>query len=193
MKLELVTGYIADAIIEVKKEKFRENFATIQEVSIIRKLIEQRLNEKNIPVLFLNSIGNGFNIDIDNDIITKTTKETLKISLNEDLAKIIYDSSFIYYCLCQILINKLNNSIEHACDNCINNCTKCFKMLSTLYLKEQINRNHDFITACKDNFSPLELLIIAENQRKEDPVLTKYETRIRRLSEIIRKDFAEDE
>ena len=33
------------------------------------------------------------------------------------------DEKFIYLCLCQIIVNKLNNSIEHNCLNCSRECS----------------------------------------------------------------------
>ena len=47
-KLVLQSGYIADAIIETKRKRFNENFTTMEEVYIIRQVIEQRIKNKNL-------------------------------------------------------------------------------------------------------------------------------------------------
>lgn len=46
IKLELQTGYIADAIMQTRKQKFNEEFTTIEEVNIIRQVIENRIQQK---------------------------------------------------------------------------------------------------------------------------------------------------
>ncbi len=123
-KLELQTGYIADAIIQTKQQKFNEKFTTIEEVNIIRQLIENKIQQKNLNVSFCDGFFKKY-FCIINGVITKEDKKTVSLRpyiSDIEIAKTIYDEDFIYLCLCEIMIEKLNNSIEHTCHNCNSLC-----------------------------------------------------------------------
>ncbi len=123
-KLELQSGYIADAIIETKRKRFNENFTTMEEVNIIKQVIEQRIKNKNLNVKIINAFFRKY-FNIINGIITKADEETktLKVFISgKDIQETIYDENLIYSCLCEIRINKLNNSIKHTCSNCNSLC-----------------------------------------------------------------------
>ena len=123
-KLELQSGYIADAIIETKRKRFNENFTTMEEVNIIKQVIEQRIKNKNLNVKIINAFFRKY-FNIINGIITKADEETktLKVFISgKDIQETIYDENLIYLCLCEIRINKLNNSIKHTCSNCNSLC-----------------------------------------------------------------------
>ena len=123
-KLELQSGYIADAIIETKRKRFNENFTTMEEVNIIKQVIEQRIKNKNLNVKIINAFFRKY-FNIINGIITKADEETktLKVFISgKDIQETIYDENLIYSCLCEIRINKLNNSIKHTCSICNSLC-----------------------------------------------------------------------
>lgn len=42
-KLELQTGYIADAIIQTKQNRYNEAFTTMEEVNIIKEAMQKRI------------------------------------------------------------------------------------------------------------------------------------------------------
>lgn len=192
---ELQLGYIVDAVIDIKIEKFGERFVSVQEVLIIQKLMELRLKNKGLRVKFIDLLFLNNYFRIDNDVITKLDEiKTLQSYIsNEEIRKIIYDKEFIYYCLCQILINKLNNSMEHNCKNCTTECTGLFGSYSKP--NDCTKWTHDFIEDCINNISTSERSLIEENQIQQGPVkkLKKDDEYMRRLSQIIKKDFAEDE
>jgi len=124
-KLELQTGYIADAIIETKKKRFNEEFTTIDEVNIMKDVIRRRIQQQGLTVKFIDAFfKNHFNI-IDG-VITKSYKapESLKIYISDlSIREAIYDENLIYLCLCEIWVNKLTCSMEHTCINCTTNCS----------------------------------------------------------------------
>lgn len=123
-KLELQSGYIADAIIETKRKRFNEDFTTMEEVNIIEQVIQQRIKEKDLKVKIVNDFFKRY-FDIINGVITKADKETesLKFFISDiEIRETIYDENLIYLCICEIIINKLNNSIEHTCSNCNSLC-----------------------------------------------------------------------
>lgn len=199
MNLELQTGYIADAIIDVKSERFGERFTSIQEVLIMQKLIERRLKKKGLRVTFIDAFFSDY-FRVDNDVITKCYEsETLKNYIgNREIRKTIYDDNFIYYCLCQMLINKLNNSINRTCVNCATNTTsECKKLLlgknpST----KSINCDrwtYNIVEACANNIDKTEQSIIEKAQEK-GPVkkLKRDNEHMRRLRQIMWEDFSED-
>ena len=195
MKLELQTGYIADSIIDVKLKRFGEKFASIEEVLIIKKLMELRLKKQGLEVEFIDRFFSNY-FRVDNGVITKFEESnTLKAYLSDkEIKEIIYDNNFIYYCLCQILINKLNNSIEHKCNNCITECTGLFQQPHSRS-NDCTRWTHDFIEDCINNISTSERLLIAENPKQQGFVkkLKKDDEHMRRLGQIIKKDFEEDE
>lgn len=129
--LELKIGYIADVIIEIKKKRFNEDFTTEEEVELIRQCIEKRVNKNNDVTKFTYAYPKkSFNIV--NGVITKVNNdsEILKASISDEkIVEMIYDEDFIYLCLCEIMINKLYNSIDHTCFNCSTEC--CGKLNSS--------------------------------------------------------------
>lgn len=123
-KLELQSGYIVDAIIKIKKKRFDEEFTTLEKVNIIKQEIQKRIKEKNLKVKIFNAFFERY-FNIINGVITKDDKETesLKIFISDlEIRETIYDENLIYSCLCEIIINKLNDSIEHTCSNCNSVC-----------------------------------------------------------------------
>ena len=128
--LELQVGYIADAIIDVKQERFGERFVSIKELLIIKKIMELRLKREKLKVNFVDTLFSNY-FRVDNDVITKTDGETLKMYISDErIRQIIYDDEIIYYCLSWILISKLNNSMEHVCSTCYNDCENFPEMAS---------------------------------------------------------------
>lgn len=124
MNLELQTGYIADAIIDVKLKKFGENFTSMDEVLIMQELIEQRLKNKGLRVKFIEAFFSNY-FKVANGVITKYEESKIlkEYISNEEIRKIIYDEEFIYFCLIQMIINKLYSSVEHRCDDCRRECS----------------------------------------------------------------------
>lgn len=201
MNLELQTGYIADAIIDVKLGRFGEKFASVQEILTMQELIEQRLKNKGLKVKFIDTFFSNY-FRVDNNVVTKYDEsESLKKYIsNKEIRKTIYDYDFIYYCLCQMLINKLNNSIEHTCANCATNTTsECEKLLlgkKSPTTPNNCNRwTYNILKGCANNISTSEQLILEENQSQKRLVkkLKKDDKHIKGLSQMIRKDFEEDE
>lgn len=199
MNLELQTGYIADAIIDVKLRRFGEKFASVQEILIMQEVMEQRLKSKGLKVKFIDEFFNDY-FRVDNNVVTKYDEaESLKKYIsNKEIRKTIYDDNFIYYCLCQILINKLNNSIEHTCANCATKTTiECEKLL--LSKKTPTTPNNcdrwtcNVLKGCANNISEGEQLILEENQKRLVKKLKKDDKHMKKLSQMIRKDFEEDE
>ena len=129
-KLELQSGYIADAIIETKKKRFNENFTTMEEVNIIKQVIENKIKSKNLNVKIIDAFFSRY-FDIINGVITKANEEeiTLKTYISgkdiyetTEIRETIYDENLIYLCLCEIIVSKLNNSIKHTCSTCNSLC-----------------------------------------------------------------------
>jgi len=123
-KLELQIGYIADAIIQVKKSRFNEEFTTMEEFNIIKQVIQKKIEQKNLNVKFVDAFFKGY-FDVIEDVIIKVDKDTesLKMYISDtEIKELIYDEEYIYLCLCEIMINKLSNSIEHTCSNCNTYC-----------------------------------------------------------------------
>ena len=118
-KLNLQSGYIADAIIETKKNRFNEDFTTMDEVNIVKQVVERRIQEENLKVQITNGFFDNY-FNIINGVITKNDKEfqTLKIFISgsniretNKIRETIYDENLICLCLCEIKDNqlKLNN------------------------------------------------------------------------------------
>lgn len=123
-KLELQTGYIADAIMQTKKKKFNEEYTTIEEVDIIKQVIQKRIQQRNLKVKIVDGYFERY-FDIINGVITKADKETISLKQyisDMEIGDTIYDEQFIYLCLCEIIADKLNNSIEHSCYTCNSYC-----------------------------------------------------------------------
>lgn len=111
-KLELPIGYIVDAILKVKEERFKENFTTFGEINIIKLLIEKRIQQKKLNVKFIDDFFEKY-FDIINGIITKSDKETLSLRpyiSNTEIGDIIYDEQTIYVCLSEIMKDRIQNS-----------------------------------------------------------------------------------
>lgn len=194
IKVELTVKYIADAVIEVKKERFGEDFVSIDELIIIKKLIELRFKKMGYDANFGDVIFSS-HFRIDNGVVAKTNLLTWEKGIeDEQVREIIYDKEFIYYCLCQILINKLNNSMEHNCKNCVTECTGLFCQ-SHSKPNDCIRWSHDFEKDCINNISFEERTLLEEEQNQQNPVkkLKKDDEHMRRLRQIMRKDFEEDE
>ena len=107
--------------------------------------MEKIIEKKNLKVEFVDVFFERY-FDIINGAITKADNkiESLKIFISDsEISKTIYDEKFIYLCLCEIMINKLNNSIEHTCSNCN---TECCGGLSDEKAKNCNKWTHDFIT-----------------------------------------------
>ena len=123
-KVEVKLDYIIDVIIKVKNKRFNEHFTTLEEVEIIKELIEKRMLKNNIIIKFINSFSKR-NFSLINNILIKLNGEYIQYDL-DDIMKIVCDEKFIYLCLCEIIVNKLNNSIEHNCLNCSRECSGNF-------------------------------------------------------------------
>ena len=109
---------------------FNEEFTTLDEVDIIKQVIEKRIEEKKLNIKFVDFYFERY-FNITNGIITKIDDETESLkhyisgSTMEEMIErqeTIYDENLIYLCLCEIMINKLNNSIEHNCSTCNTEC-----------------------------------------------------------------------
>lgn len=166
-KLELQIGYIADAIIDVKSERFDERFVSIKELLIIKKIMELRLKEKQLMVSFVDTLFDNY-FRVDNDVITKTEGKTLKMYIcDEQIRETIYDNELIYDCLCKILISKLENSIEHTCSTCFHNCEEFPDMADK---NTCCGWKHNFEEHCLWNLSSEERQLIEDSQSQEAPV-----------------------
>ena len=144
-KLELQTGYIADAIIQTKKNRFNEEFTTIEEVNIMKEVMQKRIKQKELIVEFVDAFFKRY-FDIINGVITKADKDTESLNIyisDVDIRETVYDEDFIYLCLCEIMINRIANSIEHTCSNCNSNCCGG---LSSEQAKDCTKWSHDFST-----------------------------------------------
>ena len=142
-KKTLELQVIVDFIIQVKKKRFNEEFTTLYEVNIIKQLIEKRFERKGVNVEIVDVISKK-NFNVVNEIITKSNNFSYnlkEIISNETIREIIYDENFIYLCLCEIIIDKLNNSIEHTCLNCN---TQCCGRLNSSDDDECHRWTHDF-------------------------------------------------
>lgn len=96
----------------------------MEEVNIINQEIQKRIKEKNLKVKIFTAFFEKY-FNIINGLITKADKETESLTFfisDLEIRETIYDENFIYSCLCEIIINKLNNSIEHSCSNCNSVC-----------------------------------------------------------------------
>jgi len=143
IKLELQTGYIADAIIQTKKNRFNEQFATIEEVNVMKEVMQKRVEQKELNVKFVDAFFKKY-FDIVNGVITKADKETesLKVYISDiEIRQAIYDEDFIYLCLCEIMIDRLTNSLDHTCSDCNSNCCGG---LSSEQAKDCTKWSHDF-------------------------------------------------
>lgn len=164
-RLELKLGYIADAIIDVKKERFNERFATIEEIFIIRDLMKLRFKRKNQQLLTTDYFFDGY-FRVDNDVVTKTNDESsLKPYIGDQkIIDLIYDNDFIYHCLLEILNNKINNSMEHTCFNCKRVCgNRMFSSPSYLITPNECERwKHNFDYDCKEKLKPEERQFVKE-------------------------------
>ncbi len=191
-KLYLPIVYIVDAIINVKIEKFGERFVSVDEVLVMKKIMELRLAKKKLKVEFRDEFLSSY-FRVDNDVITKCDNDiALKDISDEEVRQVIYDEKFIYYCLCQMLINKLNNSMEHSCNNCNTLCLGLFNK-SHFRPNNCIKWTHDFIDDCKDNISEEELILLTEEQAKKVQVKSRYsEEHMARINYLIRKDWEEE-
>ena len=121
MILELQTGYIADVIIDVKKKRFGEDFVSLQDCLIVRQLVQQRINRKGLSVKIVDGFFEEF-FEVQNGVIIKNGDSLKKYICNKEIRDLIYDEQFIYLCICEIMLNKLDNSIEHTCATCNNYC-----------------------------------------------------------------------
>ncbi len=133
MFLELPIGYIADAVLDVKVKRFHEKFVSIEDVRIMQKLLASRLKKNGLNVKFVDLFFNDY-FRIENEVITKydSLKNLQKYIPNKKLRKAVYDEDFIYYCLCQMEIIKINNSVEHTCFNCATHAiSECENFLLT--------------------------------------------------------------
>lgn len=80
----------------------------------------------------------------------------------------------IYYCLCQILISKLNNSVVHTCVNC---ATRTISACDELLLgKNLFNKPNDcdrwtfnIVGDCIKNLSLEERTLLEEEQNQQVP------------------------
>lgn len=164
-KVELQSGYIADAIIETKKKRFNEKFTTIEEVNIIKQVMQNRLQQKNLNVKFIDRFLERY-FNIIGGVITTVDKEivSLKPYISDmEIRETVYDEYFIYLCLCEILICKLNNSLEHTCQNCVTECTGLFNQ-SHSKPNDCTKWTHDFVIDCINNIATSDRLLIEEAQ-----------------------------
>jgi len=119
--LELSIEYIIDVALDVKIKKFKEKFVSLEDCFILKEWMQQRFDRKGLNVKFINEFSADFFI-VQNGVIVRKDY-TLKSSISDrTIEKLIYDEEFIYLCICQIMINKLNDSIEHTCTTCSNPC-----------------------------------------------------------------------
>lgn len=142
-KLVLQTGYIADAIIQTKKNRFNEQFTTIEEVNVMKEVMQKRVEQKELNVKFVDAFFKKY-FDIANGVITKSDKETesLKVYISDiEIREAIYDEDFIYLCLCEIMINRLTNSLDHTCSDCN---SYCCGGLSSEQAKDCTKWSHNF-------------------------------------------------
>lgn len=110
-------SYVVDAIIWVKQKRFNENYASVDECILIKQKIQQALNEYRGNVIITENINySWFHID---NVIT-VTDDTIRFNLNNDLYQIVYDETFIYMCLCEIMLDKLAKSMQCNQDNITN-------------------------------------------------------------------------
>lgn len=121
-ELELQSGFIADAIIDVKKKRFNEAFTTTHEVDIIRQIMQIRMNQKELNVKFVDGYFERI-FNIINGIIMKDKDDSLKSGIGIlEVRETLYDEEFLYLCLCEIMMHKIGNGIKHTCNNCITEC-----------------------------------------------------------------------
>ena len=140
IKLNLQTGYIADAIIQTKKNRFNEEFTTMDEVNIIKEVLEKRIEQRKLNVKFIDAFFKRY-FNIINGVITKVDEDLDNLSIyigDTEICQTIYDEDFIYLCLCEIMINKLNNSIEHTCSTCDISC--CDRLCLEQYFNNKKNK-----------------------------------------------------
>lgn len=119
--LKLQIAYVADVVIDVKKKRFGEEFVSLKDCLLVKQLVCNRLKMMGLLVEF----GDEFfdeSFIIQNGVITKSGCSLQNDINNMAIRNLIYDEEFIYLCLCEIMINKLNNSIERNCSTCNSYC-----------------------------------------------------------------------
>lgn len=122
--VEIKLDYIIDSILKVKNKRFNENFTTLEELEVIKKLIERRIIKNNISIKFTELFSKK-NFSLINNILFKTNTKELEY-ISDNIMGLIYDENFIYICLCEYKVSKLNDSIEHNCSNCSRKCSGNF-------------------------------------------------------------------
>lgn len=130
--LELNASYIADAIIETKEKRFNEDSTTVDEVNIIKQIIQKRIEQKNLKVKITDGFFKKY-FSIINGIITKIDKETesLKQYISSiEIREAIYDEDFVYLCLCEILINNVDKKSPFDCNIDKENIRKKLEMFN---------------------------------------------------------------
>lgn len=120
--LELQTANIADVAIDVKRKRFGENFVSLKDCLLIKEFVYKRLMLKGLFVKFIDDFEDEFFL-VQNGVIVKKVNSLMKNISNREIKNLIYDEEFIYLCLCEIMLNKLNNSIEHNCSTCNSYCS----------------------------------------------------------------------
>lgn len=122
--IEIKLDYIIDTIIKVKNKRFNENFITLEELEVIKKLIEKRMAKNNVSIIFSEMFSKR-NFTLINNVLIKLNEKKLEHT-SSDIMNIICDENFIYLCICEYKVSKLNNSIEHNCFNCSRECSGNF-------------------------------------------------------------------
>lgn len=108
-----------------KKNRFNEEFTTIEEVNVMKEVMQKRIKQKELNVEFVDAFFKRY-FDIISGVITKADNQTesLKVHISDvDIRETVYDEDFIYLCLCEIMINRITNSMDHTCSNSNSNCS----------------------------------------------------------------------
>lgn len=104
----LPASCIADAIICARKRNNEDEFATLEEVNYIKKLMNLRMKEEKIDVRFSDEFLNRFFfVDTNCGIVTKNDEDfTYKRYLADKINDVLYDYSFIDESITDLKISK---------------------------------------------------------------------------------------
>lgn len=111
----LVVASVIDAILKVKMNQFNERFVTEEELYVIMKLLENRL-QKSYDKVWILSDDKPKEFDLNNGVYTRS-EAYRSLYRERDIDDIVYDESFIQLCLCELMMTKLKQQIC-SCANC---------------------------------------------------------------------------
>ena len=128
-------GCVAEVAIDVKEEKFNENFINTSDLLILTKLIELKLKNNGFAICF-NKYLSDCHFSVGLPIVMKKDDFVWESEIkDESVKKVVYDKEYIYYCLLWIMYNKIYSSINHNCLTCTAKTTgECLNRWQTIVI-----------------------------------------------------------